>query len=226
MPSYATVIGASRGFGLAYVVQLSITDYPSLERAAAQITKITGGTLDCLIHNAARMDSASIVWGFDDYPDVETLDKDLIDSHKVNTLGVVHAMCAFLPLLRASPAPHRKIVVINSPAGDPAFVRAIDGAGMAAYGLTKAAALLAAAKYAAKLKGERFAVVSLAPGCVDTSETSGFDAADHAQVRAGLQHPVDYFAKKGYSMPLISPTESAEAQNGAFLNLTGEEWKA
>ena len=38
-------------------------------------------------------------------------------------------------------------------------------------------------------------------------------------------------------MPLISPTESVEAQiktidglteahNGAFLNLTGEEWKA
>ena len=44
--------------------------------------------------------------------------------------------------------------MINSPGGDPKFVRNIDGAGMAAYGLTKAAALVAAAKYAAALKAE------------------------------------------------------------------------
>ena len=44
---------------------------------------------------------------------------------------------------------------------------------MAAYGMTKAAALIAATKWAVKLQDEGFIVVSVSPGLVDTSGTIG-----------------------------------------------------
>ena len=44
---------------------------------------------------------------------------------------------------------------------------------MAAYGITKAAAVMVATKWANKLKDDGFVVVSLAPGLVDTTGTIG-----------------------------------------------------
>ena len=44
---------------------------------------------------------------------------------------------------------------------------------MAAYGMSKAAALIATTKFAMKLKQEGFIVVSLNPGLVDVSGTNG-----------------------------------------------------
>ena len=44
---------------------------------------------------------------------------------------------------------------------------------MAAYGMSKAAALVATTKFAVKLKDEGFIVISLNPGLVDVSGTTG-----------------------------------------------------
>ena len=44
---------------------------------------------------------------------------------------------------------------------------------MAAYGMTKAAALVATVKFAVNLAPEGFTVVTISPGLVDTSETVG-----------------------------------------------------
>ena len=89
---------------------------------------------------------------------------------KVNTLGMIHAVTAFLPLLRAGRT--KKIVVIGSAAGDSKFVRTFGLGDMAAYGMTKAAALIATTKWAVKLQDEGFVVVTMSPGLVDTSETA------------------------------------------------------
>ena len=90
---------------------------------------------------------------------------------------MVHSIAAFLPLLRASRAPLKKVVVISTGGADAATVRTARIAHMAAYQVTKAAALMAATKWALKLKGEGFIVVSLTPGLVDTSDTFG----DHGE---------------------------------------------
>ena len=42
---------------------------------------------------------------------------------------------------------------------------------MTAYGMTKAASLVAATKWAVKLAPEGFTVITLSPGLVDTSDT-------------------------------------------------------
>ena len=88
---------------------------------------------------------------------------------KINTLGVIHSITAFLPLLRAGSA--KKIVVINTGGADVKTVHKQGAMGLAAYSITKCAALMATTKWALKLKDEGFVVVSLTPGLVDTTGT-------------------------------------------------------
>lgn len=96
---------------------------------------------------------------------------------RVNALGPVHSITAFLPLLRASPT--KKIVVVSTGGADLAFIRAVEIASMSAYGMTKAAALIATTKFALKLKDEGFIVCSLSPGLVDVSGTIGESGGSH-----------------------------------------------
>lgn len=102
---------------------------------------------------------------------------------KINTLGVVHSVSAFLPLLQRSTAPTRKIVVISSGGAIPARVVRTSETGIVAYCTTKAAAVMVAAKYAARLATERFAVVSMNPGVVDTSGTAAATCAYYIPCR-------------------------------------------
>ncbi|RPD58582.1 NAD-P-binding protein [Lentinus tigrinus ALCF2SS1-6] len=244
---------ATAGLKNVHVVEADIADYASVERAAKQVAKVTGGTLDVLIHNAARTDPATIYLGFDQLyvvaasyavysrsrdaptpsPSMDALDADFIEAYKINALGVIHSIAAFLPLLRASTAPTKKVVVISTPGADLNFIRAAGVGDMAAYGITKAAGLMAATKYAVKLKDEGFVVVSLAPGVVDTGETMG--ESGNPDASAGVAQFVEGMNAKGIPMELLTPEQSVAAQlktidaltleqNGAFLNYTGEEW--
>lgn len=92
---------------------------------------------------------------------------------KINTLGVIHSIKAFLPLLKASTAPLKKVAVINSAAADPKWSLAADSATEAAYAITKAASIVAATKWAVMVKKDNIVVVSFHPGLVDTWETRG-----------------------------------------------------
>ncbi|KAH9929440.1 NAD-P-binding protein [Fomitopsis serialis] len=156
-----------------YVIEADVVDQHAMELAAAEATKITGGALDVLVYNAARMEAENMVKGFLDYETPEKLDEEFIASFKVNVLGVVHAVNAFLPLLRKGTA--KKIITIGSEGGDSSLVWKMRLAKAAAYGTTKAAENMVATKYAAELENEGFTVVSVSPGMVDVSATgSGY----------------------------------------------------
>ena len=88
----------------------------------------------------------------------------------VNSLGPVHSITAFLPLLRASKT--KKIIVIGSAASDPKAILSMRLANLCAYGMSKGAAVVATAKFALQLKDEGFVVVTLYPGLVNTSGTA------------------------------------------------------
>lgn len=89
---------------------------------------------------------------------------------KVNVLGFVHSVNAFLPLLRKGST--KKIVLIGTEGGEREFVRVAHLHGMSAYGTTKAAAHMVVAKYAVLLERDGFIVASVAPGLVDVSATA------------------------------------------------------
>ena len=48
------------------VVRLIVPDNIVMKAAAKKISEVTDGKLDCLIHNAARMDISTIYKSFDD----------------------------------------------------------------------------------------------------------------------------------------------------------------
>ncbi|KAM5539649.1 hypothetical protein V8D89_006758 [Ganoderma adspersum] len=147
-----------------------VADYTTLEYAANKVSEITGGKLDYLIHNAGKLDAGTLFKGFDHYSNMEDLDNAFISAFKVNSLGPIHSITAFLPLLRASHM--KKIIVLGSCGGDPKTVLALRMADLCAYGMTKAAAHIATTKFAVKLKDEGFVVITLDPGFVNTSGTA------------------------------------------------------
>ncbi|KAI0776589.1 hypothetical protein BD413DRAFT_610210 [Trametes elegans] len=135
-----------------HVFDADVTNFEYLKHAMQEVAKVSGGKLDCLIHNAAKTDTSTILRGYDDFETIDELDTDFMDAFKVNALGVVHSISAFLPLLRA--APTKRIIVIGSGGGDPKFVYDAEIA-------TMGAAIVLTTKWAVKLKDEGFVVVCL-----------------------------------------------------------------
>ncbi|KAI0674048.1 NAD-P-binding protein [Trametes maxima] len=215
-----------------HVVEADVTDHKSLARAAQEISAINGGSLDYLIHNAARMENAKISYGFDQYKDPDELEADFIDAFRVNTVGVIHSINAFLPLLRAGPT--KKVIVLGSGGGSRQFVQASGVADMAAYGTTKAAQVLATTKWALNLKDEGFVVITLSPGVVDTTQT--YSESVPQEVRENFQKAITLFKTAGLDVEVQTPEQSVRAQlrvidglkesdNGAFLRHNGTTYQ-
>ncbi|PIL26450.1 hypothetical protein GSI_12208 [Ganoderma sinense ZZ0214-1] len=215
-----------------HIIASDVADYSTLEHAAKQVAEVTEGKLDCLIHNAANMDINTVHKGFDDYTTMEELDSEFTSAFKVNSLGPIHSITAFLPLLRASNT--KKIVVIGSGAGDLKAIQALNIANMVAYGMTKAAAVIATTKFAIKLKDEGFVVVTLAPGMVDTSATAGTDEDVVAEGYAAFTSLVKEYT--GIQIAVQTPQASVAAQlrtidgleasrNGLFLSHRSGEYR-
>ncbi|PIL30240.1 hypothetical protein GSI_07418 [Ganoderma sinense ZZ0214-1] len=217
MPSYA-VIGASRGIGIEYVRQMASRSDTVVFAVVRNPERSTH-----LNTSAAGLKNVHIIPG--DVVDYNSLE------YKVNSLGPIHAMTAFLPLLRTSDT--EKIVVIGSGAGDPSSSRVLYLPHMVAYAVTKAAALLATTKFAVNLQDEGFVVITLSPGMVDCSATAGADSEALADSLKELSASVN--KNTGLEVMPQTPEESVAGQlkvidglelshNGLFLQHTGGEY--
>ncbi|KAI0674057.1 NAD-P-binding protein [Trametes maxima] len=214
-----------------HVVEGDVGDHKSIARAAAEISSLSGGKLDYLINNAAKTDSA-IFKGYNDYKNLDELDSDFIGAYNVNVLGVIHSICAFLPLLRAGSS--KGIIVIGSDAGKTDLARAMGYANMTAYCITKAATEMATTKWALTLKDEGFVVVTMHPGAVDVSETSSKEylAVARPMLSALIE---DLKAAAGTEgLQFLTPEQSVKAQlevidklqpsdSGAFVTYDGKK---
>ncbi|KAJ7633095.1 hypothetical protein FB45DRAFT_745217 [Roridomyces roridus] len=150
------------------VVEADIADPAALAAAATQVSAVTGGKLDYLIISAAllRMTGPSLT----NPSSPEDLEKDLLETLKVNAVGPAHTTNAFLPLLRKGSA--KKVVVLSSGAGDVDFVLKAGLGESVGYAVSKAALNMVVAKYAVQLKPEGFVFLALSPGVVNTFATS------------------------------------------------------
>jgi len=144
-----------------HVIEADVVDKHAMERAVTEATKITGGALDVLVYNAARMEAENRTKGFLDYETPESLEEEFIASFKVNVLGVVHTVNAFLPLLRKGTT--KKIIILGSEGGDCSFVWRMRLGNSAVYGTTKAAENMVATKYAAELEARGSSSFPLVP---------------------------------------------------------------
>lgn len=152
------------------MIRGDLDDYKSLNTAAEETSKLTGGAIDYLIVNGAygaqatAMLSPTHVVG-DGKEDL--FRKDFEQSMSTNAIGPMYAVNAFLQLVRKGNA--KKIVVVSSGMAD---MDAMGQAGVAAsvpYAASKAAVNLIVAKLALDLKPEGISILSLSPGLVATS---------------------------------------------------------
>ncbi|KAJ7146321.1 hypothetical protein C8R44DRAFT_757155 [Mycena epipterygia] len=160
----ATKLAALPGKNIT-VLEADITDAKALQLAASEVSKATGGKLDYLINNAAVSNHPGVT--LDQFPSAEAVEKDLLDNFKVNTIGVVHSINTFLPLLRNGSV--KKVISLSTGLADPEFTLVSETAGEASYSISKAALNMVVAKYAAQLKAEGFTFLAISPGLVSTS---------------------------------------------------------
>jgi len=215
-----------------HIVEADITDHVALQKAAATVAQTTGGSLDVLINNAAFVDSERSHLTLDGYEDQDLLSKDLRYNFDINVLGPIHTINAFLPLLKKSTSPLKKVITISSGVGDLDVTLVAKHAVHAPYCISKAAVNLVNAKYAAQYGDAGFVFLALSPGLVDTSTA----APTPIQLEAYKEMLASFRRVKPDFAGPLTPEESvrlqlkvienlAEKDNGAFLSHNGnKEW--
>jgi len=198
-----------------HILEADITDHVALKKAAHETAKVTGGSLDVLINNAAFVSYERTELPLDGYEDQNLLADDLRLNFNVNVIGVIFTINAFLPLLKRGTT--KKVITISSAVGDPEFVRAAKGLDSdAPYAISKAAVNLANAKYAVEYENEGFTFVALSPGLVNTSTGSPTDAdlELYNKMIAGIKKIVPEFERP------LTPEESVKLQLEVIKNVT------
>lgn len=97
---------------------------------------------------------------------IQDQEEDFLESFKVNALGLVNVVHAFLPLVRQGSV--KKVVNLSTGMADLNLIHKVDIAIGAPYAASKAAANIIVAKYAAALKEEGILFLSMSPGYVST----------------------------------------------------------
>ena len=150
-----------------HVVQADMIDQKSLQAAAAEVAKLTDGSVDYLIVNGAYLNAATAGLSPVALADNGTLLRDEMKQNvDVNLIGVMFAINAFLPLVRKSSI--KKITVLSTGMADFDFVANAEISFSVAYGAIKAALNMVVLKYSIELKSEGIILLLLSPGVVNT----------------------------------------------------------
>lgn len=204
-----------------HVVEADLADYNAIKAAAETVGKTTGGTLDYLIYNAAFVDQAANFYSLDTYPDEGALERDIDQSIKVNVMGVIHAINAFLPLLRKGSV--RKVIALSTGLADCDVVVRTGHAVLAPYSISKAALNMAIAKYAARFKDDGFTFLALSPGVVNTRpESDGPPPKEFIEVFIKMVKGFQKVAPDWDGIP-ISPDQSVKMMLDVINKVTVED---
>ena len=175
--------------GRLHIVPMDVGDEESIVRGAERTLELVD-RIDILINNAGV------------YPKIGTVSSgidsaEMIRAFQVNTLGPMHVITAFLPLLRKGK--DRKLVQITSKMGS---IDDNTSGGSYAYRISKAALNMAVKNLAHEFGPERFIALTIHPGWVQTRMGTG---AATLELGAGV----------GDILKTIE--EATSSDNGAFI---------
>jgi len=213
-----------------HIVKADVHDIPSLKAAVEETIKITGGTLDVLINNAAYQNPSTAFIGIDEFPSEEELVEDFNAQWATNVLGPILTTNAFLPLLKKGSI--KKVMTLGSGLGDPGLVMPSGWYGSTAYCTTKCALEMVNKKYAVKFKDEGFVFLLISPGVVNTQERTpppeimakiGEMAAGFKKVYPHWQGPIEPAESVELCLGVLDKVTVDDT--GAFLSHLGtREW--
>ncbi|EIM84670.1 NAD-P-binding protein [Stereum hirsutum FP-91666 SS1] len=151
-----------------HILKADITDPDALKAAAEETARITGGSLDVLINNAAYTNRLTAFLDVTQFPDTSALLADFNTSFSTNVLGPTLTTNAFLPLLKKGTL--KKVLTLSSGMGDPEMNLKAGISNQVAYCVSKSALEMINVKFALALKDEGFTFLAISPGLVNTQE--------------------------------------------------------
>lgn len=159
------------------ILAVDITDDDSVDRLAAHVGELFGGTVNSIVHVAGG------ALGVEPAAEAD-LDKWQA-MYDINVLGPVRVTRALLPAVRASR--RGDVLLVTSVAGHEAYE------GGSGYNAAKAGEHMLARALRLELNGERIRVIEVAPGMVHTEEFSLVRLGDQAaadKVYDGVEAPL------------------------------------
>ncbi|KAF9787194.1 NAD-P-binding protein [Thelephora terrestris] len=150
-----------------HIIPSDLDKPETLCSAAAEVAKMTGGSLDIFINNAALIPSERGGYTLTSYIGKnDLLIQDFNKFYKTNVVGAVAVTNAFLLLIEKGA--QKKVVNISSAAGDLNFVDKTGYISAVPYGVSKAALNYVNKKYAVEFRGKGYTFLAVSPGLVDT----------------------------------------------------------
>lgn len=150
-----------------HILKGDLTDPESLNTAASETSKITGGAVDYLIINGAYLPYTTAHLTASDYKGKEQEFLELLNaSMHANVAGVIFTVNAFIDLVKNSNV--KKVIVISSGMADEEIILKAEIAASVPYSISKAGANVVTSKYAAQYKKDGVIFLSLSPGFVQT----------------------------------------------------------
>ncbi|KAG9192944.1 hypothetical protein G6011_11678 [Alternaria panax] len=215
-----------------HFVQGDLSNYESLKSAAEATAKITGGSLDYLIANAALVagsfDPLSVLG-----KDPAKLETSLNQLFSVNVTGNIHLINLFMPLILKGNV--KKVVTITSGMADVELVRKYNVHEDGPYSISKVAVNMAVAKFSAEYAKDGVLFLSVCPGLVDTGVNAEPAEEDKPKFRAMVGKFMEYQPSfTGAAQPedsvrdILKVVESSSVANGdggAYLSHLGKGQK-
>ncbi|KAL2800607.1 hypothetical protein BJX66DRAFT_350217 [Aspergillus keveii] len=202
-----------------HVLYGDLTSYQSLQAAATDTEKITGGDLDYLIANAAFLST----WDqFDPIGDLGkdpvALEENLLLNFKTNTIAQIHLFNIFTPLILRGAV--KKVIAISTGHADIDLVTNHDLSNAPSYAISKVALNMAVAKFSAQYRSDGVLFMAICPGVVDTGLFNEFTE----EQLAGVARMIDKFRELAptFEGPK-TPEESVKAMLAVIENATVEK---
>ncbi|EXJ69285.1 uncharacterized protein A1O5_07321 [Cladophialophora psammophila CBS 110553] len=206
-----------------HIVVTDISDPRKLDQAAAEISKVTAGSLDVLILNAG---SAG--------PETSALPPTLpakVDCTqiKTNLISNIYVINCFLDLVRNGK--EKKIIFISSQSGDVEFTRVTGLSTLLGYSISKAGMNIVTTKFGAELTQDGIKMLSLSPGWVNTDAAVTGDPAIRKfmlnafrKLDPSVNGPISVDESVTHQLQVIQSL--TEANSGKFVTHHGnhDEW--
>ncbi|KAM6529966.1 hypothetical protein FALCPG4_008088 [Fusarium falciforme] len=201
------------------IVEADITNCEALKESVQEVSKLTSGVLDYIIANAALIPSWS-AWVAVDVlaQNPELLEKDILDSIKVNVVGNVHLFNLYMPLVLNGRA--KKVIAISSGMSDIEFIRQFEIEPAAPYAVSKAGVNVVIAKFAARYAKDGVLSMSICPGSVNTGFEGEMTEEKTQKALRLASKFVDY--APNFQGP-SSPEDSAKAVLGVMFEASLEK---
>ncbi|KAK5452324.1 hypothetical protein LTS15_007390 [Exophiala xenobiotica] len=214
-----------------HIVVTDISDPKKLDQAAAEVSRVTAGSLDVLILNAgsAGPDTSALP------PSAfrgkeEALEKEINENIKNNLISNIFVINSFLDLVRNGK--EKKIVFISSQSCDVEFTRITGFATVMGYSVSKAGMNIVMTKYGAELAQDGIKTLSLSPGWVNTDaaqavtgdpEIRKFVLSAFHKLDPSVTGPIS--VDESVTNMLQQIRSLTEANSGKFLSLRGDTFQ-